>query len=111
MGEDPFFDFWFDTGIFAFVVLGMAFVNGGMLINWRIKQIWLYFDPERTLMYEPFDYFQWTDDEQSNDIDTEIFTDSKMDDIDEEGNTSTDTESTEKPTDAKDTSSSTDSST
>ena len=45
------------------VGLGAPLVAGGIFLSWRIKQLWLVYDPERSLAYKPFDYFIWEDEE------------------------------------------------
>ena len=51
------------TGAYIGIALGVPLVAGGIFLGWRIKQLWLAYDPERSLAYEPFDYFIWEDEE------------------------------------------------
>ncbi len=43
--------------------LGAPLVGAGIFLSWRIKQIWITYDPERSLAFQPFDYFIWEDEE------------------------------------------------
>ena len=47
----------FVYGPFIGVGAGLIFISAGIFLSWRIKQIWLYYDPDRSLALEPFDYF------------------------------------------------------
>ena len=49
------------------LALGALLLSGGIFLSWRIKQLWLVYDPERSLAYEPFDYFIWEDEEPEED--------------------------------------------
>ena len=44
-------------GPYIGVGLGGIFIAGGIFLSWTIKQLWLAYDPERSLAFEPFDYF------------------------------------------------------
>jgi hypothetical protein len=44
-------------GPYIGVGLGAIFIAGGIFLSWTIKQLWLAYDPERSLAFEPFDYF------------------------------------------------------
>jgi len=60
------------------VSLGGLLVAGGIFLSWRIKQLGLGYDPERSLAFEAFDYFQfiWKDEkpekEPKDDTETAI---------------------------------------
>ena len=47
--------------------LGAPLVGAGIFLSWRIKQIWITYDPERSLAFQPFDYFIWEDEEPEED--------------------------------------------
>jgi hypothetical protein len=55
--------FLIQTGPYIGAGLGASLIAGGIFLGWRIKQLWLVYDPERSLAYEPFDYFVWEDEE------------------------------------------------
>lgn len=59
---------WF-TSWFAQVLLflGVFAIGGGIFMGWRMKQIWLEFDPQRSMAYQEFDYFVWYDEMDMDD--------------------------------------------
>jgi hypothetical protein len=50
-------------GPYIGVGLGGILIAVGIFLSWTIKQLWLVYDPERSLAFEPFDYFPfiWED--------------------------------------------------
>ena len=56
--------FWMmKYGPYVGVGVGGFLIAGGIFLSWTIKQLWLTYDPERLLAFEPFDYFpfMWED--------------------------------------------------
>ena len=60
-------NFFVESGPYFGLALGALLLSGGIFLSWRIKQLWLVYDPERSLAYEPFDYFIWEDEEPEED--------------------------------------------
>ena len=58
--------FWMiKYGPYVGVGVGGFLIAGGIFLSWTIKQLWLTYDPERLLAFEPFDYFpfMWEDEQ------------------------------------------------
>jgi hypothetical protein len=56
--------FWFLHQIAPYigVGVGLPLVGVGIFLGWRIKQLWLVYDPDRSMAYVPFDYL-WDEEE------------------------------------------------
>jgi hypothetical protein len=63
-------------GPYIGVGAGLPLVAAGVFLSWRIKQLWLVYDPERSLAFEPFNYFPliWEEDEPEEEIKDETET-------------------------------------
>ena len=93
------------NGPYLGVGLGSILVAGGVFLGWRIKQLWLEFDEDRSLAFEPFDYFIWEDEEpeEKPEDNTEIAIDEDTEDEDdtskEEDTKTSETDNTNSTTD------------
>ena len=72
------------NGPYFGVGLGSILVAGGVFLGWRIKQLWLEFDEDRSLALAPFDYFVWEDEEPEEEPKEETETAIDEDGVDEE---------------------------
>ena len=63
-------------GPYIGVGAGLPLVAAGVFLSQRIKQLWLVYDPERSLAFEPFDYFPliWEEDEPEEELKDETET-------------------------------------
>lgn len=56
-------NFLVNTVAYIGIALGVPLVTVGIFLGSKIEQLWLTYDPDRSLDYEPFDYFIWEDEE------------------------------------------------
>jgi len=93
------------NGPYFGVGLGSLLVAGGIFLGWRIKQLWLEFDEDRSLALEPFDYFIWEDEEPEEEpeeeTETTIYDENDAEETKDEGEdtTITETDNTNSTTD------------
>ena len=95
-----------DLPFFVVICAGVPLVATGIFLGWRIKQLWLVFDPERSLAFQPFEYFPllWQNkepEEPKEETDTAIECACQMEDENEEQEEETKTTTDDETKDEK----------